>query len=360
VIKLKFLKRKSIVRWGNIAEGFIKRTTALLLTVIIILVVLFGGYIYYSHQLTGAPMTTTPTTMSPSLIKIVWVSGSTGGSIHLSTAAALAAIGNIENVMIIHQAGAGSAGVVLVTQGKADIGAGGLLDALDLYKNFTDLRVVLPVAIFPAQLVTRADSDIKSWRDLNGRAISIGSPAFIANRMFKEIMKVLNIKPSVIKELGHEESMNLLVTGVIDAYFFVGFPNPTVQEYAVKYRLKLVPPSLDELKIIREKLPYYPPFTVDASGGKVYYGIDIKFESIASWAFHYATSKLPEDVVYKIVKAYWENKKVAESLYFQHQWFKPSVVFNSAPIPLHAGVVKYYKEINVTVPPELIPPEYKP
>jgi TRAP transporter TAXI family solute receptor len=347
-----------------LARGITQKTIIILIVAIIILGALVGSYIYISQQPTTSVTTittsTTSVTTSPSLVKIVWVSGSTGGSFYLSTAAALSAIGNPGNLVFIHQAGSGgTTGILLLKEGMADIGVGSLLDASELYKNFTNLRVILPVAAFAGQLVVRADSDIKSWSDLNGRAISIGSPTFIANRMFKSVMQVLNIKPSVVKELGHTDSMDQLVSGVIDAYFFTGFPNPTVQEYAVRYKLKLVPPTADELKIITEKLPYYQPYTVDASGGKVYQGIDIKFDTIADWAFHYTTPKLSEDIVYMIVKAYWTNKKVAESLFPQHKDFTPSIIFKSKPIPLHAGVIKYYKEINVTVPPELIPPEYK-
>ncbi|MGC9068939.1 MAG: TAXI family TRAP transporter solute-binding subunit [Thermoprotei archaeon] len=349
---------------------FNKRGISRIFAIVIIVVIIVAiSATIYSVYYSGAPATsTTPTmstttsfTTSPSqIVKITWTSGSTGGAFYLSTAAALAAIGNPDSLVFIHQAGSGgTTGILLLKEGMTDIGVGSLLDAQELYKNFASLRVILPVAAFAGQLVVRADSDIKSWSDVNGKAISIGSPTFIANKMFKNVMQVLNIKPSVIKELGHTDSMDQLVSGIIDAYFFTGFPNPTVQEYAIKYKLKLVPPTTDELKIITQKLPYYQPYTIDASGGKVYSGIDIKFDTIADWAFHYTTSKLSEDIVYMIVKTYWTNKKTAESLFLQHKDFKPSILFLSKPIPLHAGVIKYYKEINVTVPPELIPPEYK-
>lgn len=339
-------------------RGVTQKTIAILVAVIVALAALAGGYIYYS-RLAGVPTATTPVTTPPPLMKITWVSGSLGGGLYLSTAATISAIGHIENLLIIHQAGAGSLGVYLVREGKADIGVGGLTDALKIYKNFTDLRVILPVLIGPGQVVVRADSDIKSWRDLSGKVISIGAPTYTANRIFREVMTALDIKPAGVKELGHEDSMKLLVTGAIDAYFFVALGNPTVQEYALKYKLKLVPPSPEELKILREKLPHYIIFTVDARGGKLYHGIDIMFDSIAEVYFQYTTSKLPEEVVYNIVKNYWTNKKIAESLYVIHTYFKPDLIFKSAPIPLHAGVVRYYKEINLTIPPELIPPEYK-
>ena len=303
---------------------------------------------------------TAPT--GPSITKLTITSGSTGGSMYLSTSAILSAIGSVDNIYLVHQAGAGVTGMILVTQGKTDIGVGSVIDAKDLWnKGFKDLRAVFPVAVFPGQLIVRADSDINSWSDVDGHPISIGARRFIANRMFRDVMEVLNIQPSKLIELGHRDSMEQLVTGVIDAYFFVGFPNPTVQEFCIRYNLKLVPPSEEELNVIKEKLPQYLIYTVDASGGKVYAGIDIAYDAPAVWSFHYSTPNVPQDVIYKLVKSYWEHRaKVAGKIFPQHKWFTPEVMFNSAPIPLHAGVVQYLQEINVTVPSELIPPEYSP
>ncbi|RLI84199.1 hypothetical protein DRP07_01800 [Archaeoglobales archaeon] len=306
--------------------------------------------------------TATPTTAPTETIKkLTIVSGSTGGSTYASTAAIISAIGaGGVDIYIINQAGGGSAAnLPLLLQGKVDMAAGSDIDARDLWKAGNhQLRAVFVSNIFPGQLVVRADSDIKSWSDVSGKPISIGSPKFVANKMFRDIMGVLDVHPSKIVELGHRDSMEQLVTGAIDAYFFVGFPNPTVQEFCIRYDLKLVPPSADEVKIIREKLPY-SMYTVDASGEKIYKGVDVKYEGPAAYQIIWATQDVPEETVYQMVKAYWENTKVAKRLYVQHKYFKPELIFKSAPVPLHAGVVKYYVEKGIQVPEELIPPEYK-
>jgi TRAP transporter TAXI family solute receptor len=302
-------------------------------------------------------VTTTPT--GP--LKLTIVSASTGGGGYLSTSAIISAIGYLEDVVLVHQAGAGTLGISLLAEGKCDIGLGYTGDALELYrKGFKEIRVLFPVGVYPGQLFTRADSDIKSWRDLNGKVISIGSPAFVANKMFKEIMKALNIQPKEVKELGHEDSFNLLVTGAIDAYFLTALPNPTAQEYAMRYPLKVVPPSPEEITIIKEALPQFPIFKVDLRGGKVYHGIDLTYDSPSDFGWLFTTDKLPMDIGYKLFKAYWENRlSVAAKLYPQHGWWTLRTMVETGGIPLHSGLVKFLMEQNVTVPANLIPPEYK-
>ncbi len=342
---------------GNVRS--LKYLTSLVLITTILMAALLSG----CAQQQQAPATPTKTEKPVQEIKkITIVSGSTGGSTYASTAAIISAIGagKTENLYIINQAGGGSAAnLPLLLQGKVDMAAGSDIDARELWNNGNhQLRAVFVTNIFPGQLIVRADSDIKSWSDVTGKPISIGSPKFVANKMFRDVMKVLDIKPSKIIELGHRDSMEQLVSGAIDAYFFVGFPNPTVQEFCIRYNLKLVPPSEEELKVIKEKLPY-SMYTVDATGEKIYKGIDIKYESPAAYQIIWTTSDFSEDTVYTMVKAYWENTKVAKRLYIQHSYFTPDLLFKSKPVPLHAGVVKYYLEKGIEVPKELIPPEYK-
>jgi TRAP transporter TAXI family solute receptor len=335
----------------------ITKTQAAILVAIIIIAAIIGG----AYYLTLPKPVPKPAEKPPELIKLTVISASTGGGGYLSTSAIISAIGYVENVVLIHQAGAGALGISFLAEGKCDIGLGYTGDAIDLWnKGFKDSRVLFPVGVYPGQLFTRADADIKRWADLDGKAISIGSPAFVSNKMFKRVMEVLNIKPKEVKELGHEDSFSLLATGAIDAYFLTALPNPTAQEYCIRHKLKIVPPSPEELTILKEKLPQFPAFKVDVSKGKVYSGIDMVFETISDFGWLFATPKLSQEVGYKIFKAYWTNKKsVAAALYPQHGWWTFETMLSTGGIPLHAGVVQFLKENKVAVPANLIPAEYK-
>jgi len=308
----------------------------------------------------------TPSVTVPQEIKLSVVSGSIGGSFYLSTSAILAAIGPVEGIILIHQAGGGSAvQLPMLLEGKIDITAGSLADAKALWdQGKRDLRIFLPVGIFAMQVVTRADAPINKWSDLDKKAVSIGSPGFIANAMARMLFKELGISPSKIIELGHRDSMDQLIIGSIDAYIFTGLPNPTVAEYAVKHSLKIVPPASDEIEKIKKVAGKYGYVVthIDLRGEKFYKGVDVEFDTLADFGLLFTTPRLPQDIGYKLVKNYWENKKIAAQLYVQHDWFKPQDLIEaslSTGIPLHAGVVQYFKEKGIQLPPEVIPPEYK-
>jgi len=348
---------------------------------VVIAVILVGFLASYYLVPTPTPTTPAPTTTTtptstltptpaPGMYKITVVSGSTTGAYYLSTSAIIGAISSdlaSEGIVLVHQAGGGGAvQLPMLHERRVDMAAEDIVDAKVLWdeKGYKDFRAVLIIAYFPAQLAVRTDAGIKCWKDLSGKPISIGSPGFIANRMFREIMSLLGIQPSKIYELGHRDSMDMLVRGDIVAYFFTGFPNPTVQEYFVKYKgaMTILPPCPDEQKLLREKLLQYSWIRLDMKGEKVYAGVDLEVESPTAVGILWTTPDMPTDVVYKIVKAYWKNRDVAAQLFPQHSWFKPeTIIENLEPVglPLHCGVIKYYREINVTVPPNLVPPECK-
>ncbi len=77
------------------------------------------------------------------------------------------------------------------------------------------------------------------------------------------------------------------------------------------------------------------------------------------------TTKVPQEAVYEIVKAVYENYGTINTVYQDSQGVDPIKVLieymdrGSESIPLHAGVVQYCKEIGIHVPDYFIPPEYK-
>ena len=69
-----------------------------------------------------------------------------------------------------------------------------------------------------------------------------------------------------------------------------------------------------------------------------------------------AGNHLPEDLVYEITKAFWENidQVVALSEGFK-PYFKVEQALDGLGLPLHKGAYKYYVEIGLDVPEHLKP-----
>ncbi|MBT3208708.1 MAG: TAXI family TRAP transporter solute-binding subunit [Bacteroidetes bacterium] len=106
-----------------------------------------------------------------------------------------------------------------------------------------DIRILLPLGKEEIHLIVRADSRIKSIKDLRNRTVSIGS-----------VNQGTNITASTIKEITgiNWKSVNMsfgkaktaLLSGNIDAFFFVGSaPVKDIASAGTDSRFKLVPIS---------------------------------------------------------------------------------------------------------------------
>src|SRR5690606_10142613 len=83
-------------------------------------------------------------------------------------------------------------------------------------------------------------------------------------------------------------------------------------------------------------------------------------KSIASIVSIATRASLSDDVVYKITKAFWES---AKENYERYPWLrnvKLEEALKDLNAPLHPGAAKYYQEIGMTLPAELIPPKEAP
>ena len=67
---------------------------------------------------------------------------------------------------------------------------------------------------------------------------------------------------------------------------------------------------------------------------------------------------LDTNIVYEMAKAYYENLDKIGEVFPLAADSTPEDTIKNTTVPLHAGVIKYFKEIGMDVPEELIPHEY--
>ena len=70
-----------------------------------------------------------------------------------------------------------------------------------------------------------------------------------------------------------------------------------------------------------------------------------------------ATSDLSEDAAYEFTRAYWESIERLGQTFAPAQGMTPEISVENTATPLHAGALRYYREIGIEVPDELVPPE---
>jgi TRAP-type uncharacterized transport system substrate-binding protein len=216
----------------------------------------------------------------------------------------------------------------------------------------------------------RRDANVKSWSDLNDKPIN---PGFMGSDAEGLTMKLTEAVPEVKPKIARgtmEDTMKNLRLGRI-----IGMVKQSPSRIydsgmaSVHFEIPLDIIGLDQAQ--KEKVMKRFPELSFSQIKKGQYKESPQsgdFWVIGSINGQWVTSDLPEDIVYKMVKAVYEHYDEVVSSFAPAGWADPlkmvtegaEGVAPNAVCPLHAGVVKYLKEKGIPVPPVLVPPEYKP
>jgi TRAP transporter TAXI family solute receptor len=214
---------------------------------------------------------------------------------------------------------------------------------------FEDLRAVFSVHPEPFTVVARADAGVSTFDDLKGKRVNVGNPGS-GQRATMEVL--LDAKGwtlgdfSLASELKPAEQSQALCDNKVDAIVYtVGHPNGSIQEASTACDSVLVSvtgPAVD--KLVAEN-PYYRMATIP---GGMYRGTDSDTQTFGVGATLVSSSAVPEEVVYQVVKAVFENFDDFKAL---HPAFanlkKEEMIADGLSAPLHDGAAKYYKEAGL-------------
>ena len=211
---------------------------------------------------------------------------------------------------------------------------------------FKDLRSVFSVHPEPFTVVARSDAGIKNFEDLKGKRVNIGNPGSGQRETMEILMKEMGWDNSAFKltsELKAAEQSQALCDNKIDAMVYVvGHPNGSIQEATTSCASTLVNvagPVVD--KLVNEN-SYYRKATIP---GGMYSGTPDDVKTFGVGATFVSSTKVPEKVVYELVKAVFENFEDFKKLHPAFANLKESeMIKDGLSAPLHDGAVKYYKE----------------
>jgi TRAP transporter TAXI family solute receptor len=212
-----------------------------------------------------------------------------------------------------------------------------------------DLRAVFSVHPEPFTVVARKDSGIKNFQDLKGKRVNINNPGSGARGTMEVVMEVLGWTKADFKlaaELKSSEQASALCDNKIDAIVFtVGHPSGTIKEATTSCDSVLVNVTGPEIDKLVSENDYYRTATIP---GGMYRGTDSDTKTFGVGATFVSSAKVPEQVIYTVVKAVFENFDQFKKL---HPAFnnlkKEEMIKDGLSAPLHKGAVKYYKEAGL-------------
>jgi len=214
---------------------------------------------------------------------------------------------------------------------------------------FKELRAIFSVHPEPFTVVARADSGIKNLDDLKGKRVNIGNPGSGQRGTMEVLMKAKGWDKSTFKlasELKSSEQSKALCDNKIDAMVFtVGHPSGSIKEATTTCDSVLVNITGPEVDKLIADNDYYRSATIP---GGMYRGSDKDVKTFGVGATFVTSTKVPDNVVYAVVKSVFENFDTFKSL---HPAFanlkKEEMVKDGLSAPLHPGALKYYKEVGL-------------
>ncbi len=212
-----------------------------------------------------------------------------------------------------------------------------------------ELRAIFSVHPEPFTVVARADSGIRNFGDLKGKRVNVGNPGSGQRGTMEVLMEASGWKMSdfaLASELKSSEQSMALCDNKIDAMVFtVGHPSGSIKEATTSCDSVLVNVTGSAVDMLVAENDFYRTATIP---GGMYSGNPKDTKTFGVGATFVTSTRTPENVIYEVVKAVFEN---FDSFRKFHPAFrnldKRQMIKDGLSAPLHAGAVKYYKEVGL-------------
>jgi hypothetical protein len=213
-------------------------------------------------------------------------------------------------------------------------------------KGVPKLRSVFSVHGEPFTVIARKDANINSFDDLKGKRVNVGNPG---SGQLATMEVVLAAKGwtmadfALASELKPAEQAAALGDNKVDAIIYtVGHPNGSIQEAVSTVEANLVPVQGEAIDKLIADNPFYASATVP---GGMYAGSPDDIPTFGVKATFVTSEDVPEDVIYQVVKAVFDNFDRFKGLHPAFATLKEEeMIADGLSAPLHPGAAKYYKE----------------
>jgi TRAP transporter TAXI family solute receptor len=256
--------------------------------------------------------------------------------------------GPVHNVKLVD---GGGAQLGMITMGVGLHGWNGTGDWTG-GKRLRNMRALFPMYDTPFQAAVLRRSGITTVAQLDKKRFGIGPRAGTGGTYIPLILKVLGI--SADSTYGaFADMVTELFAGRHDAFVtLTGAPMPAIQEAEAKEPVTFISLSPEQIDAIRKAMPEFSPSTIAAG---TYRSLDKDYITFGVYNFAVGRPDLPDDLVYQLVKAVFENHPRLLKAHATASETVPQNVVKNTFLPFHPGAVRYYREIGTSIPDSLVP-----
>jgi TRAP transporter TAXI family solute receptor len=205
------------------------------------------------------------------------------------------------------------------------------------------IRAVARVYDEYIHLVVRADSPLRTARDLRGRRVSVGQAGSGTEIMANRLLAVVGLDPRRdlrAAHLGIDDSATALHDGRIDAFFWQGgLPTAGVVSLAGQVRIRLLPLG-DFAAGLRRYSPAYRSAAVPAGS---YPGVP-PVSTVALPSYIVTRADADPDLVYQLTRLLFASRERIVHTVSLAGVLDARAAIETFPLELHPGAVRYYRD----------------
>ena len=193
-------------------------------------------------------------------------------------------------------------------------------------------------------------------KNLNGKKFSIGKKNSGTENSGRQIMRGLSIDPEQFKLafMGYGGSASALQNGTIDGMNTpAGVPVGAVTQAfaALGEDIQILSFTDAQIKQANGDYNIWTKYEIPAN---TYPGVDKPITTIAQPNFLAVREDISEEDVYQLTKAIYENLPFLQGIHKATKAMALEKGIAGLPVPLHPGAARYYQEVGIEIPSELI------
>ena len=243
--------------------------------------------------------------------------------------------GPTQNIELVES---GAAQIGFVTMGAALQGWNGAGDWTK-GREFRSMRAIFPMYDTPFTFAASKSSGIATIADLAGKRIGVGPHGGTAGIYLPKFLATLKIEATL--EYGsYEEIASKFLAGKIDALAAAaGAPFPALATLDANKAVRFIQPRREEIFALRLAMPELTASTIPAGG---YPSLMRDYVTVGLFNFAVVRRDLPEDLVYAIVDAVFDNREEMVRAHSAAAATVPANFARNAFLPYHRGAMRYY------------------
>ena len=206
-------------------------------------------------------------------------------------------------------------------------------------------------------IMTTLSDSITNCEQFVGKNVAFGPYTGSTDISSRAVFSELGILDKInVTNSGWGDCVTAMGDGLVDAVTGGSIhPASALTELEATKSVKWIRFTEAQMDQLTKAYPYYKHVTLSAD---TYNSLTEDYDTIGAWQAMYASAEMDDELAYMITKTVFEN--IAE-LQATHSGGYTTLLENigEQPVPLHNGAYRYYQEMGIEVPAELIPPEAK-